>query len=65
MHKLRDPETEVDIVPGITNTLLSIGKLVEGGYFAVYDENEVNIYDGKKAKILITEEAFTMEDTAS
>ena len=30
---------------------------MEGGYFAVYDENEVNIYDGKKAKIIITEEA--------
>ena len=31
---------------------------MEGGYFTVYDENEVNIYDGKKAKIIITEEAF-------
>ena len=58
MHKLMEPATEVDIVAGITNTLLSTDKLVEGGYFAVYDENEVNIYDGKKAKIIITEEAF-------
>ena len=31
---------------------------MEGGYFAVYDEDEVNIYDGRKAKIIITEEAF-------
>ena len=30
---------------------------MEGVYFALYDENEVNIYDGKKAKIIITEEA--------
>ena len=75
MHELREPATEVDIVPGLTNTLLSTGKLVEGGYFAVYDENEVNIYDGRKAKIIITEEAVlkgyicpqekTMEDTTS
>ena len=57
MHKLREPETEVDIFPGLTNTLLSTVKLVEGGYFSVYDENELNIYDGIKAKIIITEEA--------
>ena len=57
IHKVREPLTEVDIVPGLTNTLLSTGKLVEGGYFAVYDKNEVNIYDGRKAKIIITEEA--------
>ena len=30
---------------------------MEGGYFAVYDKNEVNIYNGRKAKIMITEEA--------
>ena len=30
---------------------------MEGGYFAVYDKNEVNIYDGRKEKIIITEEA--------
>ena len=57
MHELREPATEVDIVPGLTNTLLSTGNLVEGGYFAVYGQNEVNIYDGSKAKIIITEEA--------
>ena len=56
MHELREPATEVDIVPGLTNTLLSTSKLLEGVYFALYDENEVNIYDGRKAKILITEE---------
>ena len=50
MHELREPATEVDIVPELTNTLLSNGKLVEGGYFAVYDENKVNIYEWKKSK---------------
>ena len=57
MHELREPATEVDILPGLTNTLLSTGKLAEGGYFSVYDKNEVNIYDERNAKILITEEA--------
>ena len=50
MHELREPATEVDIVPGLTNTLLSTDKLVEGEYFAVYDKNKVNIYDCKKQK---------------
>ena len=57
MHELREPATEVEIFLGLTNTLLSTRKLVEGGYFAVYDKNEVNIYDGKKSKTIITEEA--------
>ena len=57
MHELREPANKVDIVPGLTNTLLSTGKLVEGVYFAVYDKNEVNIYDGRKTKKIITEEA--------
>ena len=30
MHELREPATEVEIVPGLTNTLLITGKLVEG-----------------------------------
>ena len=38
MHKLREPATEVDIVPGLTKTLPSTGKIVEGGYIAVYDK---------------------------
>ena len=74
MHELREPATEVDIVPGLTNTLLRTGKLVEGGYFAVYDKNEVSIYDGKKKnnnnRRGITKRVYmsarkTMEDTAS
>ena len=57
MHDLIEPATEMDIVPVLPNTLLSTGKLVEGGYFSVYEENEVNIYDGRKEKMIITEEA--------
>ena len=30
MHELREPATEVEIFPGLTNTLLSTGKLAEG-----------------------------------
>ena len=31
MHELREPATEVDILPGLTNTLIRTCKLVEGG----------------------------------
>ena len=48
----------MDIVPSLTdNTLISTGKFTDANYFAVYDNEEVNIYDGKTAKIYITEEA--------
>ena len=57
-HKLREPARSVDIVPSLTdNTLISTSKFTDANYFAVYDKEEVNIYDGKTAKHYITEEA--------
>ena len=57
-HQLREPARTVDIVPSLTdNTLISTGKFADANYFTVYDDKEVNIYDGKTAKIYITEEA--------
>jgi hypothetical protein len=57
-HDLREPAISVDIVPSLTNnTLISTGKFTDANYFAVYDDKEVKIYDGNKAKIYITEEA--------
>ena len=53
---LRDPANQVDIVPGIEQTLLSGGKMAEAGYIAIYDDEEVNFYN-KTAKIHISEEA--------
>ena len=57
-HNLREPARTVDIVPSLTdNTLISTGKFADANYFTVYDDKEVNIYDGKTTKIYITEEA--------
>ena len=57
-HKLREPARTVDIVPSLTdNTLISTGKLTAANYFAVYENKEVNIYDGNTAKIYVTQEA--------
>jgi len=57
-HDLREPAISVDIVPSLTdNTLISTGKFTDANYFAVYDDKEVNIYDGNTTKIYITEKA--------
>jgi len=45
----------VDIVPLLTQTLLSGSKFADAGYTAVYDQKEVNFYESHKIKI--TEEA--------
>ena len=58
-HNLRGTAREVEIVPGIkNNVLLSTGKMVDENYFAVYDKNSCNIYDGTTAKLHITEKAI-------
>ena len=57
-HDLHEPVISMDIVPSLTdNTLISTGKFTDANYFAVYNDKELNIYDGNKAKIYITEEA--------
>ena len=57
-HRLREPARTVDIVPALKgNSLLSGGKFAEAGYISICDGDEVNIYDGRTAKITISEEA--------
>ena len=56
-HKLREPARSVHIVPDVKDSLLSTSKMVDADYIAVYDNKEVNFYDAKTTKIVITEEA--------
>eukprot|EP00804_Cyclotella_cryptica_P013069 CCRYP_002366-RA/>CCRYP_002366-RA protein AED:0.66 eAED:0.66 QI:0/0/0/0.5/1/1/2/0/452 len=42
---LRPSANQVDIVPGLTQTLLSGSKLADAGYTAIYDKNAVNFYN--------------------
>ena len=39
-------------------SLLSGGKFADSGYVSVNDKEEVNIYDGHTAKIIVSEKAF-------
>eukprot|EP00804_Cyclotella_cryptica_P016611 CCRYP_001942-RA/>CCRYP_001942-RA protein AED:0.43 eAED:0.52 QI:0/0/0/1/0/0/2/0/253 len=48
------PANQVDIVPNLTQTLLSGSKFADAGYTAVYDKDEVNFYDSDKIHINTT-----------
>ena len=49
--QVRAPANIVDVVPNLTQTLLSGSKFADAGYTAVYDKNEVNFYEANKVKI--------------
>ena len=45
----------MNVTPGVNTSLISVFKMAYEGYVTVFDENECNIYDGKKVKIVISE----------
>ena len=48
---VRAPANIVDVIPNLTQTLLSGSKFADAGYTAVYDKDEVNFYDANKVNI--------------
>jgi hypothetical protein len=44
-NKLHSPATEMNVVPGITKSLVSICKIADADYITVLDRNGANIYD--------------------
>eukprot|EP00804_Cyclotella_cryptica_P009653 CCRYP_011198-RA/>CCRYP_011198-RA protein AED:0.33 eAED:0.33 QI:0/0/0/1/1/1/2/0/430 len=48
------PANQVDIVPNLTQTLLSGSKFADAGYTAVYNKDEVNFYNSDKIHINAT-----------
>lgn len=40
------------------DTLISMGKFTDEVYITIFDENQVNVFDGKQARINVTEEAM-------
>ncbi len=41
----------MNIVPNLHSTLISVPKMAEHGYIAVFDRKEARIYDGTTTKI--------------
>ena len=57
-HPVREPARTVDIVPSLVNqSLLSGNKFTETGYVSIYNDVEVNIYDGQNVKSFVSEAA--------
>ena len=45
-HKVREPARTIDVVPAVcTQSLISMSKFADADYFAIFDKDEVNIYD--------------------
>ena len=48
----------MNVVPGLESTLVSVCKMAEADCITVLDKGEAKIYDGKTAKITVSEEAI-------
>jgi hypothetical protein len=44
-HRLREGAREINIVPGLHTTLISVPKLADANYVTIFDKNEAKIYD--------------------
>jgi hypothetical protein len=49
--KLQEGAREMNVVPGLHSTLVSIPKFANADYIAVFDKNKANIYDAKTTTI--------------
>ena len=55
-HPVREPAQTVNMVPPFADQyLLSGNKLAQAGYVTICNNQEVNIYDGQTAKIIVSE----------
>jgi len=53
-HDVCHPAKEIHIVPGIErDSLLSIAKFADANYIAIFDKDELNIYDANKTKVTV------------
>ncbi len=61
MDKLQHghPAKDVRIMPGLErDSLLSIPKFADANYIAIFDKDEVNIYDTNKTTIIVSRGAI-------
>ena len=50
-NKMRDPDTEINALPGVQATLVSGSKMADAGYVTILDKNNVKIYDSNTTKL--------------
>ena len=51
-HNLQAGAGKMNIVPNLHSTLISVPKMAEQGYIAVFDKKEAKIYDGTTTTIM-------------
>ena len=57
-HKMSKTALELNVVPGVHNTLVSVCTMADADYITVLDKDEANIYDCRTTKVTISEEAI-------
>ncbi len=50
-HNLRPEASKMNIVPNLHSTVISMPKMADGGYIAVFEKSEARIYDGTTTTI--------------
>ncbi len=55
-HKIREGAREMNIVPGLHSTLVSIPKMLEKDFIVVFDKKSAKTYDATTTTILATEQ---------
>ncbi len=56
---MRKPARSINIVPALVeNFLLNTNKFAKAGYTVIYDNDEVNFYNARTMKIMVSEEAI-------
>ena len=53
-HDLRETAREINIVPGLHSTLISVPKLADAGYMTVFDKTGATIYDDYTTQVTAT-----------
>ena len=55
-HKIREGAREMNIVPGLHSTLVSVPKMVDEDYIVVFDKKSAKTYDATTTKVSATEQ---------
>jgi hypothetical protein len=50
-HKLRPTAREMNIVPGLHSTLISVPKITNAGYTTIFEHDKATVYDGTTTTI--------------
>ena len=54
-HKIRDKAREMNIVPGLHSTLVSVPKMADEDYIVVFDKKSAKTYDATTTTISVSE----------